>query len=293
MTLTNAPTNAPVAMTTDHADAYANACTNDANGQRTRPPVPPRAFVCDSRAHSNRTQTRFRLRGPRVRALTPPSCSVSQGESRKGEGRNSPRRQRSRVDNGNFLDHGRPADQHQAPKHPEQRSTPPQPRPWIRSLRSGAGLSGCAPYTHQRIRQRLWRASEAHALPMCPPAPTQAGDRLASLTGWLSEEGARPMLRPHRKGSHARVLAFSLGKEERKARAWNTARARARRAIGQRCMNGKPIKPPTNEGRQWGVGAETQASVLHRPLPPLSRPLFQNSGGALPQNLAAAGVKNP
>jgi hypothetical protein len=69
MRLANAPTNALRAVTDAYADAYANAPTNGANARRTRPPIPPRAFVCASRAHSTRTQTRFRWRGPRVRVL--------------------------------------------------------------------------------------------------------------------------------------------------------------------------------------------------------------------------------
>jgi hypothetical protein len=69
MRLANAPTNALRAVTDAYADAYANAPTNGANARRTRPPIPPGAFVCASRAHSTRTQTRFRWRGPRVRVL--------------------------------------------------------------------------------------------------------------------------------------------------------------------------------------------------------------------------------
>jgi hypothetical protein len=142
---------------------------------------------------------------------------ADQYRGRGGSG--SPRYPASRVDNANLLTIGRAAFQHQAPDHPAQLSTARQPRSWIRSQRSGAGMLGCARQAHQRTRQRFWRADEAHVLPMRPPAPMCAWDRLASLTGWLGQEGIRPMLRSHRKGSHARVLASSLGKEERKARA--------------------------------------------------------------------------
>jgi hypothetical protein len=43
---TNAPTNALHTTTNAHANAHANAPTNDTNARRTRPPTPPKAFVC-------------------------------------------------------------------------------------------------------------------------------------------------------------------------------------------------------------------------------------------------------
>jgi hypothetical protein len=70
MRLSNAPTNALRVVTTAPTDACATAPTNAANARRTRPPIPPRAFVCASRAHPTRTQTRCRWCGPRVRMLT-------------------------------------------------------------------------------------------------------------------------------------------------------------------------------------------------------------------------------
>ncbi len=45
MMLTNAHTNAPLAYTTAYATTATNAHTNAANGQRTRPSIPPIAFA--------------------------------------------------------------------------------------------------------------------------------------------------------------------------------------------------------------------------------------------------------
>ncbi|MET4319310.1 hypothetical protein ABIC02_003058 [Bradyrhizobium sp. RT5a] len=116
VTSPNAPTNAPQAMTDAYANAPTNAPTNDTDARRTRPPTPPKAFVASRAASGSalatRTQTRSRLRGPRVRMLrsrtiTPrspqsiitnsPTASLREVSTR-GRGRRSPHCRHERVD---------------------------------------------------------------------------------------------------------------------------------------------------------------------------------------------------
>jgi hypothetical protein len=121
MRLTNAPTNALTAVTTAYASAYASAPTNDANARRTRPPIPPRAFVASRAAAgtalASRTQARFRWRGPRARMLpnhrsnpqatfgipstieSNHSTSLADLVTSSGKGRYSPRCRHMHVDN--------------------------------------------------------------------------------------------------------------------------------------------------------------------------------------------------
>jgi hypothetical protein len=168
--------------------------------------------------------------------------------------------------------------------------------------RSGCAKTAGRAQTHQWTRQRVCRPGSNATATMASADTVQTRHdvmRCNALICCISVD------RPHDGKSrervfHARVVASSLGKEERKARAWNTARERARdqaQAKPGSCdvhIGFDPIEPGVG-CRVGGAGSPSVIFDLNRQHSAAS---FQIGAAFFPkissrQKSAAAGSENP
>lgn len=320
---TNAPTNALLALTDAYADAPTNAPTDDADARRTRPPTPPRAFVASSVASraasgsalASRTQTRCRLRGPRVRMLlrsgfitsgsllsitaiptaSRPTVSTGEGEL------NSVPQAASRVD---IQQRGRLT--------VDRGGTP---RLAARPVDSSAALdrdeTAASSRTHQRGPQRVCRARSTRR----PAARPQHGiDRTdaASRNGLARVKGKGrklPMCFPARVLARVTRLILRVNAVRRSVCVHHREGFRARNASTPstlvdtgRSHEARPARPlakrlnlpngadfPSNRPGQGVPGGKNSSRCVIRAVFPISRRLFPQLFAALCNNTGAHG----